>query len=134
VTVVGASALISGLMRLLMSLLPGRTLAQLTQHRAHRFAEYDIYGLAAGLATSWAVLAASRPDESSGPFARDVVGDCVGALREVRPHAYATLQAALCRPLHTRPRPAQAVGKWCRADASDAWGEAATPRSAVLSQ
>jgi len=43
-------------------------------------------------------------------------------------------QAALCRPLHKRLRPVQVVGRWCRADESKAWGEAATPRSAVLSQ
>ena len=63
-----------------------------------------------------------------------MVHNCAGALREVRPHAHAVRQAALRRPLHKRLRSSQVVKRWCQADESEAWGEAATPRSAVLSQ
>ncbi len=131
----GASALVSGLMRLLMS---SATLAAPclidAQLCVYRYAEYDIYGLAASLATSWAVLARSSPDETQGSFVCDVLHICAGALQKVRPHAHALRQAILRRPHHNRLRSAQMVALWCQADESEAWGEAATPRSAVLSQ
>ncbi len=114
----------------------GRTLSQLTHNCALqvRRVQYDIYGLAASLATSWAVLARSSLDEPQGNFVCDVLHNCAGALQQVRPHAHALRQAVLRRPPHNRLRSAQVVGLWCQADESEAWGEAATPRSAVLSQ
>jgi len=95
----------------------------------YRYAEYDIYGLAASLATSWAVLARSCPDEPQGSYAGDVLHNYVGALQQVRPHAHALRLAILRRPLHDRLRSAQMLGLWCQADESEAW--ARPPRRAL---
>lgn len=101
--------------------------------RPRRYAALDLYGLAAGLATTWAALVASRPDAVNNSWATDILYYCAALLQTVRPPpARPAPSRAARRGPHRRPRATQAVGHWCEADESRAWGKAAT--SAVLAQ
>jgi len=53
--------------------------------RPRRYAALDLYGLAAGLATSWAALVASRPDAVNNSWATDILYYCAALLQTVRP-------------------------------------------------
>ncbi len=50
---------------------------------AHRYAQFDVYGLAAGLATSWAALAKSSPELLHNSLAYDVLLTCAGLMNWV---------------------------------------------------
>ncbi len=91
-----------------------------------RYTVCDVYGLAASVATSWAVLAASSPDSST---ACALLAICTPILEQVRRRRAAGSPCAGCRP---SGRATQAVFMWCGADASEALGGAALAPSSVL--
>jgi len=97
-----------------------------------RFASLDFYGLAAGLAASWAVLVASKSAVLEKDMAYDMLYNCAYLIQKVRLRAHALAHSALHRLLLNRLRAVQAVGRWGSVSESDVWGQAAT--AAVLTQ
>lgn len=78
------------------------------------FAGLDVYGLAAGLATSWAVLVASRPAMQKKDLAYDLLQNCAFVMQKVRLGAHALRHSALHRLLLTELRTrvgARALGR-----------------------
>ena len=77
---------------------------------AHRYAKFDIYGLAAGLAMSWAALAASCPELLHDSLAHDVLLTCAGLMHWV------SLPPVLCAvsgpSAHAPPRQARDAGRY----------------------
>jgi len=101
---------------------------------ARRYARHDIYGLAAGLATSWAALAASTPARVEHCLTHALLADCAPALQRVRSCARVLRQAG---PRGLRPsgrRAEQVVALWSLKGAPEAWGGAAAPGAALLTQ
>jgi len=103
---------------------------------APRYAELDIWGLAAGLAASWAALAASKKDETGRVLAFEFLINATNTLQKVRIFPVrlgVTLflhnqqQAARHRLLKSRLQAAQVVGGWCVAGGTEAWERAAAP-------
>lgn len=92
----------------------------------------DFYGLAAGLAASWAVLVASKSAVLEKDMAYDMLYNCAYLIQKVRLRAHALAHSALHRLLLNRLRAVQAVGRWGSVSESDVWGQAAT--AAVLTQ
>jgi len=72
---------------------------------ARRYARHDIYGLAAGLATSWAALAASSPARVEHFATYALLAECAPALQRVRPRAHVshTPVCAGCAPAGGAP-------------------------------
>jgi len=99
--------------------------------RGRRYAGCDVYGLAASVATAWAELAASSPDNVT---ARAMLATCAPALEQVWRRLLACGKPVLRRLPPSRRRAAQAVFKWCMADGAEALGGAAAAPSAVLAQ
>ncbi len=86
-----------------------------------------------GLATSWAVLAASSPDVLESPSVYTALVDCATVLLQVKLSPARLGGEPLCTGCSNSQLPdAQVVVQWCESGEADAWGEAAT--SAVLSQ
>ena len=77
-----------------------------------------MYDLAAGVATAWAELAASSPDNVA---ARAMLASCAPPLRQVRPRLPACGRPALCRLPPSRRRAAQAVDQGYGADGCQAF-------------
>lgn len=92
---------------------------------ARRYTALDVYGLAAGLATSWAALVASRPDCLETSLAYDMLANSARYAHFVSPCLRSLRRAALHRQLHRKPRTVQVAAMWCETTEADAWGEAA---------
>jgi len=102
---------------------------------ASRYAAYDVYGILAGVATSWAVLAASSPDTYISALVYAMFNNCTSVVERVRLSPAHLGGRPLPRPpplLFSTLRNAQVVRLWCKVDETDAWGKAAA--SAVLTQ
>jgi len=138
----GRSCLQPTLTRLPAASLPRPAPAHAGCLLARRYAEYDLYGLAASLATSWAALAASSLDKQETSKAHALLHNFASMLQKASPHlclwSKRPLRAARsCRAQAAPPsrlRAVQVVGQWCVSDETDVWGEAAVPGSAVLTR
>jgi len=76
---------------------------------AHRYAKFDIYGLAAGLASSWAALAASSPELLHNSLAYDVLLTCAGLMHWV---SLPPVLVCCARPLCTGSATVGAICRW----------------------
>jgi len=111
---------------------------------APRYAELDIWGLAAGLAASWAALAASEKDETGRVLAFEFLINATNTLQKVSnlPARFGMIlhlrtnqrQPAQHRLLNGRLQAAQVVGGWCVSTGTEAWERAAAPWPAELAQ
>jgi hypothetical protein len=112
-------------------------LAQLTHlASASRYAGCNVYGLAAGLAASWAVLAASSADALQKRVAYSFLVGCAPLLQQASPLACPPAAGCSAPGFYKKPRlrAPQVVELWCVWNESAAWGEDATPRVAILTQ